>query len=128
MHFDEKFWLAVAFFTFVALMAKYVWPIIAKSLDAGSKKIAEEILAAQEMKKEAEKLLAKAEKIPKKKVPAPTINTPFFLVTPVSSIKLVAQTSMKATADVIAVKTKRTKNRVESRVDPGNLANKNGTV
>lgn len=65
MHFDEKFWLAVAFFTFVALMAKYVWPIIAKSLDAGSKKIAEEILAAQEMKKEAEKLLAKAEKIHK---------------------------------------------------------------
>ncbi len=59
----EKFWLAVAFLSFVTLMIKYVWPLLAKALDSKSKSIAEEILAAKEMKDGAEKLLAKAEKL-----------------------------------------------------------------
>ena len=59
---NEKFWLAVAFTTFVILLAKFVWPKLAKALDAKSKQIAEEILAAKELKQKAEKLFAKAEK------------------------------------------------------------------
>ncbi|MBU6141191.1 MAG: ATP synthase F0 subunit B [Proteobacteria bacterium] len=63
IHFDEKFWLAIAFSFFAALVAKYVWPIISKHLDSSSKKIAEEILAAKQMKESAEKLLTAAEKL-----------------------------------------------------------------
>ncbi len=59
---NEKFWLAVAFLSFVALIVKYVGPIIAKSLDDKSKKIAEEILAAKELKGKVAKLLSSAEK------------------------------------------------------------------
>ncbi len=62
-HFDEKFWLAIAFFTFGIFAAKYLWPLLRKGLDNSSKKIAEEILAAKEMKRNAEKLLAQAEKL-----------------------------------------------------------------
>ena len=36
---NEKFWLAIAFLSFVALIIKYVGPIIAKALDNKSKKI-----------------------------------------------------------------------------------------
>lgn len=63
IHFDEKFWLAIAFFTFVALVVKYAWPLIRKSLDDGSKKVAAEILAAKELKENAQELLAKAEQL-----------------------------------------------------------------
>lgn len=59
---NEKFWLAIAFLSFVALMVKYVWPLLAKGIDAKSKNIAEEILAAKEMKEKAQKLLNEAEK------------------------------------------------------------------
>ncbi len=59
--FNEKFWLAIAFLTFVGLIIKYVGPKITKSLDQKSKEIAEEILAAKEMKEKAAKLLATAE-------------------------------------------------------------------
>lgn len=59
---NEKFWLAIAFLSFCALIIKYVGPSIAKALDNKSKKIAEDILAAKELKEKAEKLLAKAEK------------------------------------------------------------------
>jgi F-type H+-transporting ATPase subunit b len=58
---NEKFWLAISFLAFVALLAKYVWPHIAKALDESSKKIAADLLAAKEMKERAEKLLANAE-------------------------------------------------------------------
>ena len=51
--FNEKFWLAIAFLTFVGLIIKYVGPKITKSLDQKSKEIAEEILAAKEMKEKA---------------------------------------------------------------------------
>jgi F-type H+-transporting ATPase subunit b len=59
---NEKFWLAIAFTAFVILIIKYVKPLITKALDDKSKKIAEEILAAKEMKEKAIKLLEKAEK------------------------------------------------------------------
>lgn len=60
--FNEKFWLAVAFLGFATLVIKYVSPRIIKALDAKSKKIAEEILAAKELKEKAIKLLERAEK------------------------------------------------------------------
>jgi F-type H+-transporting ATPase subunit b len=60
--FNEKFWLAIAFFAFIALVIKLAKSSIAKSLDDKSKAIAEEILAAKEMKERALKLLASAEK------------------------------------------------------------------
>lgn len=60
--FNEKFWLAIAFFTFIALVIKFAKSSIIKSLDDKSKAIAEEILAAKELKEKATKLLAAAEK------------------------------------------------------------------
>jgi len=62
---NEKFWLAVAFTAFVLLIIKYVNPKISKALGDKSKSIAEEILAAKEMKEKAIQLLAKAEKYQK---------------------------------------------------------------
>lgn len=59
---NEKFWLAIAFFTFAALIIKYVGPIITKALDKKSKQIAEDILMAKELKEKAQKLLENAEK------------------------------------------------------------------
>ena len=59
--FDERFWLAVAFFSFLFLVIKHVAPIIAKQLDSKSKQIAEELLAAKEAKEKAEKILAASE-------------------------------------------------------------------
>lgn len=59
---DPKLWLAVAFFTFLIIFIKYFGSILIKALDNKSKDIAEEILAAKEMKKNAEILLEKAEK------------------------------------------------------------------
>ena len=59
--FDEKFYLALAFLTFLGLIVKFVWPKIADALDANSKKIAQELLEAQELKERAQKLLKDAE-------------------------------------------------------------------
>ncbi|MBM5781978.1 MAG: ATP synthase F0 subunit B [Pelagibacterales bacterium] len=60
--FDEKFWLGIAFLIVAGSIVKWVFPIIARSLDNKSKSIAEEILTAKEMKEAAERLLASAEK------------------------------------------------------------------
>lgn len=60
--FNEKFWLAISFVTFILLLIKFVRPQMAKALDGKSKAIAEEIMAAKEMKERAIQLLAKAEK------------------------------------------------------------------
>lgn len=60
--FDEKFWLAIAFTAFVILVAKYVWPKISKTLEQKSRSIAEEILAAKDLREKSAKLLAEAEK------------------------------------------------------------------
>jgi F-type H+-transporting ATPase subunit b len=59
---NEKFWLAVAFFSFVAFLIKYAGPAIIRTLDGKSKQIAHEILEAKEMKEKAVKLLMEAEK------------------------------------------------------------------
>lgn len=59
---NEKFWLAVAFAAFILLLLKLARPHMTKALDGKSKAIAEEIMAAKEMKERAIKLLAKAEK------------------------------------------------------------------
>lgn len=61
-HFDEKFWLALAFLTFLALLIKLAKSTILKSLNEKSQEIAKEILNAKEMKEKAAKLLDKAEK------------------------------------------------------------------
>ncbi len=60
--FNEKFWLAIAFTAFLALLFKLARTSIGKALDDKSKAIAEEILAAKELKEKAVKLLASAEK------------------------------------------------------------------
>lgn len=63
IHFDEKFWLAIAFFSFAALIIKYALPLIRKALDDSSEKIAKEILDAKEMRQNAEKILENAEQL-----------------------------------------------------------------
>lgn len=60
--FDEKFWLAISFTLFASLLIKYIWPKISKALDQKSKAIAEEILAAKELRAKSAELLAAAEK------------------------------------------------------------------
>ncbi len=59
--FDERFWLAIAFFSFVFLIVKHVLPIIKNQLDSKSKQIAEEFLAAKEMKEKSARMLAATE-------------------------------------------------------------------
>ncbi len=59
--FDERFWLAIAFFSFVLLIVKHVVPMITKQLDSKSKEVAEELLAAKEMKENATRMLAASE-------------------------------------------------------------------
>lgn len=60
--FDEKFWLAVAFFGFAALLAKLVGPMLIKMIDGKSQQIADEIRVAKEMKEKAIQFLVEAEK------------------------------------------------------------------
>ncbi|MDX2083466.1 MAG: hypothetical protein SFV53_05735 [Rickettsiales bacterium] len=60
--FNEKFWLAIAFLAFIAALFKFAKSSIIKSIDDKSKKIAEEILQAHDLKEKAEKLLQTAEK------------------------------------------------------------------
>ena len=60
---NEKFWLAIAFFSFVAITLKKFAPNIAKALDNKSKEIAQDILFAKEARVEAEKILANAKEI-----------------------------------------------------------------
>ena len=59
--FNEKFWLAIAFFSFLGLLIKFVFPKIAKNLDSQSKKIAEDILEAKKLREGAQKLLEEAQ-------------------------------------------------------------------
>lgn len=59
--FNEKFWLAIAFFSFLSLLIKFVFPKIAKNLDSQSKKIAEDILEAKKLREGAQKLLEEAQ-------------------------------------------------------------------
>lgn len=54
---DEKFWLAIAFFAFVAMMVKYVWPFLARKIAENSQQIAADLLRAKEAKEKAEEFL-----------------------------------------------------------------------
>lgn len=59
--FDEKFWLAIAFFSFLAIIIKHALPMITAGLDQKSKQIAKDLLDAKEMKEQAKQLLIDAE-------------------------------------------------------------------
>ena len=59
---DPKFWLAISFLIFISLLGKYVLPIIIKIIDYKTKKIADDVASAKEMKERAEKLLLEAQK------------------------------------------------------------------
>ena len=62
MFLDPRFWLAISFFIFLALMIKYIMPKIINALDNKSKHIADEIEQARQMKERAEQLLLEAKK------------------------------------------------------------------
>jgi F-type H+-transporting ATPase subunit b len=59
---DSKFWLAISFFIFVALIIKYALPKILAALDNKSKQIANDIEQAKQMRQKAEQLLLEAKK------------------------------------------------------------------
>jgi F-type H+-transporting ATPase subunit b len=65
---NEKFWLAISFFSFVALVIKYFGPKISKILDDKSKSIAQDIILAKEARKKAEELLISAQEIHNKSI------------------------------------------------------------
>jgi F-type H+-transporting ATPase subunit b len=62
MFHDPRFWLAIAFITFIFLILKFARSSILKALEEKSKIISQEIEAAKDMKERAEALLAKATK------------------------------------------------------------------
>lgn len=59
---DPAFFVAVAFFIFIAIAAKYVWPIVGRGLDDRSNKIREQLEQAARLREEAEALLKQYEK------------------------------------------------------------------
>ncbi|MES2678040.1 MAG: hypothetical protein V4612_07015 [Pseudomonadota bacterium] len=59
---DPKFWLSISFLIFLALVIKFVLPKIILALDSKSKQIADQIIAAKQMKEKAEQLLLAAKK------------------------------------------------------------------
>lgn len=65
---NEKFWLAIAFFSFVALVIKYYGPKIANALDNKSKSIAQDIISAKEARKKAEELLVLVQEMQDKSI------------------------------------------------------------
>lgn len=62
MFLDPKFWLAVSFLIFVALMFKFALPAILNLIDTKIKKISSEVTEASEARIAAEKLLEEAER------------------------------------------------------------------
>lgn len=59
--FDEKFWLAIAFLSFVAILYKLIYPKLITNIDAKSKKIADDIVEAKKLRETAQKLLDEAQ-------------------------------------------------------------------
>lgn len=59
---DPTFWVAMSFFIFIAIAAKYIWPLIGRGLDSRAEKIAEQLEAAAKLRREAEELLKHYEK------------------------------------------------------------------
>ncbi|OFW80703.1 MAG: hypothetical protein A2887_05785 [Alphaproteobacteria bacterium RIFCSPLOWO2_01_FULL_40_26] len=107
-HFDEKLWLAIAFFSFLALIIKYVWPLIAKALDNKSKQIAEEILQAKEMKQKAEQLLADAKKYHQESIT--------FAEKLLKDAEIEAQKLIKETEHVLKEELKKKTNAAQDRI------------
>jgi len=62
MFLDPRFWLAISFCIFLALVFKYIIPKIINVLDNKSKHITNEIEQARQMKEKAEQLLLEAQK------------------------------------------------------------------
>jgi F-type H+-transporting ATPase subunit b len=65
---NEKFWLAIAFFSFVALVIKYYGPKITNALDNKSKSIAQDIISAKQARKKAEELLVLVQEMQDKSI------------------------------------------------------------
>lgn len=59
---DPAFFVAVAFVIFVAIAAKYIWPLIGRSLDDRSNKIRDQLEQAARLREEAQALLKQYEK------------------------------------------------------------------
>jgi len=59
--FNEKFWLAIAFLAFTALLFKLVKSLVINALNQKTKDIADEIKKAKEARQKAEELLQKAQ-------------------------------------------------------------------
>lgn len=59
---DPKFWMAVSFFLFMAMFAKWVMPFILKGLDNRSQAIADQLEQANRLRAEAEALLAESKR------------------------------------------------------------------
>lgn len=60
--YSEKFWLALAFVTFIAILWKLAGKLIIKLIDDKSSQIASDIELAKQSREKAEKALEKAEK------------------------------------------------------------------
>lgn len=58
---DPAFFVALGFVIFIALAAKYVWPMIGRTLDDRSNKIREQLEQAARLRAEAEALLKQYE-------------------------------------------------------------------
>ncbi len=58
---NEKLWLAIAFFTFLGILLKYVRPHILKIIDYNSQQIADNINSAKQARQKANNLLKEAE-------------------------------------------------------------------
>ena len=62
MHFvDAKFWLAIAFFTFLLIIYKLAWLFLSKMIAGKADQIAKDLNDAKEAKARAESLLEKAQ-------------------------------------------------------------------
>lgn len=55
---DPTSWVAISFVIFMALSAKYIFPIVIKGLDSRAAKIKEQLEQATKLRQEAEALLA----------------------------------------------------------------------
>jgi F-type H+-transporting ATPase subunit b len=61
--FEEKFWLAISFLSFVVLIIKFFGAKISSSLNQKSKEISDNINLVSEQKKQSQLLLVEAQKI-----------------------------------------------------------------
>ncbi len=65
---NEKFWLAIAFITFVLLLIKFARSFLLNALDNKAKLISDEIKSAKNAREQAEQALIKAEEYLKESI------------------------------------------------------------